>query len=134
MASKALLMEHPSDPRADILERVKAYIDHVRVTGPDVLIGVYMRPEKTAGGVWLSERAREEDIFQGKVGVVLKMGPLAFVEDGKHTFGDAVPKIGDWVVFRVSDGMSLRLGEQACRQMQDVAIRMILDGSPDIIL
>jgi len=51
------------------------------------------------------DKTRAEDRFQGKVGLVLKIGPLAFVDDDVHKFGGFHAEVGDWVVFRPSDGL-----------------------------
>ena len=45
--------------------------------------------EKTAGGIILTDAARMEDVYQGKLGYVLKMGGDAFAE----TTGSGAPVI-----------------------------------------
>lgn len=84
-----------------------------------VLIGIYVRPEKTKGGIILTDSNRGEDKWQGKVGLVLKKGSLAF--QGPE-FGDDV-EVGDWVVYKVSDGLSTDINGTWCRIIEDVHIR-----------
>lgn len=130
---RALEMVHAEDPRQQILTEVKAYTDQIRVLGPELLCCVYMRPKQTKSGLTLPDSYRKEDEFQGKVGLVIKMGPIAFQDDADHRFGNIAPKIGDWVLFRVGDTFELIVGDRKFRIVQDVNVRAILDA-PDIVL
>lgn len=70
-----------------------------------ILVAKYVRPEKTRGGIIRVDRSLAEDRFQGKVGLVLKTGPIAFKDDQVNKFGGFSVKAGDWVVYRISDGL-----------------------------
>lgn len=129
--STALKMAHARDPREDIHDKLGKRIANIKVMGARVLVGTYVRPEKTAGGIILTDKSRDEDKYQGKVGLVLKMGPLAFTEDDTHKFPDK-PKVGDWVLFRVGDTWPLLIGDQDCRFVDDVAVQSIVPG-PDMV-
>ncbi len=111
-------------PADDILNRLAGFQDQVRVFGSNVLVAIYVRPEKTKSGLYLTSKTRDEDLYQGKVGLIVKMGPLAFVED--HERGVVFPEkaeIGDWAIVRGSDSWQLRVNDVDCRMMSDVAIR-----------
>lgn len=71
----------------------------IEPTGWNVLIAVFVRPEKTTGGVFLADRTRGEDEFQGRVGVVLAMGPDAYLGDRVRNYGGPWVQPGDWVIF-----------------------------------
>ena len=75
---------------------------------------------------------RKEDEYQGKVGLVLKKGPLAFVDDDKTSFEGQDASIGDWVVFRSSDGWALNVNGILCRMLQDIQVRLTVP-SPDTV-
>jgi co-chaperonin GroES (HSP10) len=118
------MMQHTTDPREDILKAMGDLSDF-EVFHNKVLIAVYIRPEKTSGGIIITNKTRDEDKWQGKVGLVVKMGPSAFVdEDGKWFKGMKI-KTHDWLVARPSDGWSLtynnrETGEDVlCRLMDD---------------
>lgn len=100
------LMKHDTDPREALLQKVGDLSD-VDVFGSDVLLGVYQRPDKTASGIILTDSHRDEDKWQGKTHLVLKMGPTAFVDDDGNKFRDI--DAGDWVVIRPSDGQLVTL-------------------------
>lgn len=69
-----------------------------------VLVATYVRGDKTKGGIILGgDRTRAEDRFQGKIGLVLAVGPTAFVGKDKNSFGGVTVKPGDWVMYRTSD-------------------------------
>ncbi|MDE2467166.1 MAG: hypothetical protein KGL35_00040, partial [Bradyrhizobium sp.] len=96
---QALKMVHAVDPADEIRSEVGKLVDDIEVLGAQVLVAAYIRPERTAGGILLPDvpnSTRAEDEYQGKVGLVLKCGPLAFVEDDKHHWGSRIPKAGDW--------------------------------------
>lgn len=132
MAVQAMQMSHVTDPKLEIQKAVKPLVDNMEVMGPQVLIAVYVRPEKTAGGILLTDNTRNEDNYQGKIGLVLKVGPIAFQEDDGHKFPVA-PKVGDWVMYRVGDTFEFTLGKWRFRLAEDVMIKAIVQ-KPDIIL
>ncbi len=132
-----LEMQHAVDPAKEILDRAGSDLDNIPICGARILVGMYKRPEKTSGGIILTDKIRNEDIYQGKVGLVLKMGPLPFDDTDKAYFGDRTPEIGDWVAFRPSDGWPFTIGNTKenleCRLLEDRrAVKMILPR-PDVI-
>jgi len=131
----AVAMVHATDPKSDIFLSLGDHLDQVTPLGADVLLAVYIRPEQTKGGILLpaNQGMRKEDNYQGKVGLVLKLGPLAFRSDATHDFGEVVPRVGDWVAINVGDTWAFQLGDQRCRVAQDVDIKLIL-SAPDIVL
>jgi co-chaperonin GroES (HSP10) len=129
---QAVAMLHNADPKRDLQKQVDALVNFIQPLGTGVLVAVYQRPTRTAGGIILTDNTRGEDNYQGKVGLVLRMGPIAFEDDATHRFGSAVPKIGDWIVFNVGETFSFELGKQRCRIIEDVSVRAIVD-QPDIV-
>jgi hypothetical protein len=133
----ALLAEmrlvHEKDPRQQITDDVGP-LHAVEVLGQYVLIGKYVRPAgiKTAGGIEIPEAAVSDDRYQTKVGLVLKLGHRAFVDDDQVKFHGWKPEIGDWVGFRPSDGMTLQIGRHECRLVPDVHIKLRLTH-PDAV-
>lgn len=123
-------MLHESDPREALQKRV-GNIDGVEIFGNDVLVAIYKRPEKTKSGLILTGSTLDEDQHQGKVGLVLKMGATAFLDDEGNKFRDI--SVGDWVFFRPSDGWRVTLNTLRgsyskddtvdCRIVNDLSIR-----------
>ena len=131
MAS-AMKMVHDVDP-ADEIRRQVGDLRKIDVFANQVLLGVYKRPEKTKSGIILSDRTRDEDEHQGKVGLVLKLGPQAYVDSDDYTFTDEEKvEVGDWVAMWVTDGRKITINEQLCRVVKDVEVRMRVP-TPDVV-
>lgn len=123
-------MLHEMDPKDETRERIGP-VEGITVTGHQVLVGIYVRPEQTRGGLFLPETHRREDVFQGKVGLVLAVGPEAFVPSEQYPF-KVRAEVGDWVVFKVADGWPFRINNDRgdCRMLDDMDVRLIVD-KPD---
>lgn len=68
-----------------------------------VWIAIWVRPEaKDLGNgrkLYRSDNTREEDVYQGNVGLVIKKGPLAFKSDEVQSFEGSEVNVGDWVIY-----------------------------------
>jgi len=107
-------MVHAEDPKKKLLDEI-GEIPEGLVNLNKVLVAIYRRPEKTVGGIILTDRANDEDVWQGKVGLIVAMGPKAFVDDDTTQFHGLKYEIGDWVWFRASDGEACQLNGIPCR-------------------
>jgi hypothetical protein len=129
-----------SDPILDEKEAILSKLGDlsaVQIAQNEVLVAIYIRPEKSAGGILLTDRTRKEDNYQGKVGLVVKIGSACrFVRtdpDTGVTYGVPID-LYDWVVTRPSDTwpMDVNGGEDTsdpkaftnCRLVFDDQIRM----------
>lgn len=116
----------------EIFEGIGAELEDVRIFHNQILVGVYIRPEMTKGGIIRPSSNIDEDKWQGKVGLVLKKGPIAFKDDQRNTFNGQDVEVGDWVMYRVSDAPAIRINEVHCRLVEDIHIRGTVQ-SPEII-
>lgn len=128
----AVLMVHEEDP-AERIWRIAGNLDEVDVFNNQVLVGVYQREAetKTKSGLILAHQTTDEDRFQSKVGLILKMGNGAFYDPTERWFVEQDMFPGNWVVFRPSSGWNLTLISQdkngkkqelLCRMVDDTAI------------
>lgn len=120
----ATLMLHTKDPREALLEKIGP-VDDVEVFHNQVLVAVYIAPEKTAGGIIRPDSNRDEDRHQSKVGLIIKTGPTAFQNTDEWSWPDDM-SVGDWVYFRVSDGWNCTVNasrDNLCRMLDDVLVR-----------
>lgn len=124
-----MVMQHDIDPREDLLNKV-GNLKGVDVFNNAVLVAVYVRPNKTKGGVLLTQQYTDEDRIQGKAGLIIKKGPRAFVDPTGEWFAGAQIDEGDWVIFRPSDGWPISVNGVSCRLIDDTAIRGKVD-QPD---
>ena len=123
---------------ADEMDKVVGNLDGVKLRGQDVLVGVFIRPSKQmmigAGGKPFvfhtggTGKEAIEDVYQGKIVRILKMGPHAFntkmfpgleAEWG----GEPLPKPGDWVFCRANDGIQVSYrgeGSEPTKMFDDI--------------
>lgn len=136
--AKALeIISSAQDPKQAIRDIIAPALPKIHVMANMVLVASYIRPEKTAGGILRPKTNLEEDQWQGKVGLILKTGPQAFVSDESYEFHpDDIPQVGDWVVYRIGDALEVLLNgttKISCRMVKDSAIRMRVTD-PEVIL
>ncbi len=122
-ASKIVQIAQADDPRAAIIEAV-GDLSGAMVCSDLVLLGTFIRSEKTAGGIIRPKETVQEDEFQGKVGLVLKSGPLAYGdwEDNEMVGENAKPHT--WVVYQIKDAWPVQINGTACRLVPYDKIRM----------
>jgi co-chaperonin GroES (HSP10) len=142
---------HKKDPAQEIWDDIGWVINGLTVTGADVLLAMYERvgqgEAKTERGIIIPDfkgGAATEDKYQGKVGLVVKMGPVAFQEDETHKWSGVHPQVGDWVLINVNEAFSFDVpvyrnssmrvgspdGQRRMRLVQDVYARII--ASPQV--
>jgi len=124
------------DPKQELLDKI-GDISRAEVAQNEVLLAMYMRPEMTAGGIIMPHQNLKEDRYQGKVGLVVKIGGACrFVRtDEKTGITYGIPiDLHDWVVVRTSDTWSLEINSDPnvsdpraftlCRLVYDDQIKM----------
>lgn len=116
-----MMMDHEGDPRQKLLKEV-GDISDIELFHNQVLLAVYLRPQKTKSGLYLTDKHVDEDRFQSKVGLLIKAGPQAFEQDGSWFSGLSFND-NDWLVFRPSDGWSITINNVLCRIFDDINIR-----------
>lgn len=131
----ALKAVHTVDPRNEIRKQVGKQIDDMKLYGNAILVAIYKRPKTAQYGTMtlqLADGTRDEDKHQGKVGLVIAKGPRAYKNDEYTDFHGQDVEIGDWVVFKPSEGWALTLTENQvlCRMLEEINIRMVIP-SPD---
>ena len=124
-------MVHKYDPAKELFDKL-GDVSGFKVMQNDVLVAIYLRPEKTKSGIILSDQTRNEDSFQGKAAGVISKGPLAFVSDENYDFKGQDVKRGDWVAIWVSDGRKIVINGVLCRMVEDRHIRLKIPA-PDLV-
>jgi co-chaperonin GroES (HSP10) len=131
-----MLMVHSKDPKQVIYDAVgmtnPGEIPGFRLMANRVLLGIYQRPEKTASGVYITQKQQEEEKYQGKAAMVLMLGRSAFKSDAQFDFGDDKLEVGDWVSLAVSDGRAISINGCPCRVIRDQDVLMKI-SSPDAV-
>lgn len=122
------------DPKGEMLKAIGNLSD-VEISGAKVLVWPYVRSlVRPSGLIAGTDRTAKEDVYQGAVGYVLKVGPLAFEDDPKQniSFKGFYVKAGDWVAFRPSEGERYQIRGVDCRLFEDALIKLKV-ADPNII-
>lgn len=124
-AQKIEQISRAADPKQGIIEAV-GDVSGVDVLTDLVLVGTFIRSERRASGLLLPKEHLQEDEFQGKVGLVLKKGPLAYGdwEEGDELGQNA--QLHTWVVFAIKDTWPIQVNGVACRVVPYDKLRMRL--------
>jgi co-chaperonin GroES (HSP10) len=117
-----MTMQHETDP-AETIRTEMGDISPVEVFNNQVLVAVYIRPQKTKSGIILTDKTTEEDRFQSKIGLVVKKGPSAFDDSTGEWFKGVSIDESDWIIFRPSDGWSITVNGVLCRLIEDVNVK-----------
>ena len=94
-----ILEQQRAKKQAEEAAKSKTIAERVpQPTGWRILVMPYMGREKTDGGVYIPDAAREKEARATAVAYVVKVGPLAYQDPNKFG-GDCEPwcKEGDWV-------------------------------------
>jgi hypothetical protein len=85
-------------------------------------LGMIYMPDKV-GSLFRADVSKQEDLWQGKVCMLVKAGPVAFqnTADGRWSWDPPI-QIGDWLVARASDGVNRLVNGQMCRLFRDTAV------------
>jgi hypothetical protein len=126
---RAIAQAASFDPKAALLERAGPLTDY-RIFHNNVLVATYI-PSEMIGSIIRPDRNLAESRWQGKVGLVLKCGPLAFKDDSLARFGGITINVGDWVIYRPSDGTELFIKDHKgalndglpCRIIEDTLLK-----------
>lgn len=121
---QAVAYFHAKDPKDVLLEQFEGFKwEEIEVAQDNaIIVAQYLAPEKTAGGIYRTDTNRDEDKHQGKVGLVMKIGPKAFIDGGEWTFS-IKPEVGDWVYYRPGDTWALTINGVLCRTVEDIHVR-----------
>jgi co-chaperonin GroES (HSP10) len=85
--------------------------------GPHLLIDMGSVEEKTAGGIIIPEKSRDQQELSSTKGVVVALGAEAFAD---YMEGTPIPEQGDQVIVARYAGIKLEDGNQRICKDQDV--------------
>lgn len=117
-----MIMDHETNPASKLLNDLGDLSD-IELFNNQILVAVYIRPQKTKSGIYLSDKTVDEDRHQSKVGLLVKMGPSAFEENDEGWFKGESFNLNDWLVFRPSDGWQITVNGTLCRILTDTQIK-----------
>jgi hypothetical protein len=118
--------EYAADPAEFMLSRCRLWAENIHWFGNCVLAATYYLPafEILPGGqqFYRSQKSQDEALWQGKVGLVIGKGPLAFVDDERNKFHGQNVEKGDWIMWDIHDARQTTVNQIHCRWIPDVRI------------
>lgn len=125
------IVESQEDPRKALLAQI-GDISGQQILHSQVLVAPYAGSKYHAGtSILRTDKDLQEVQYQGSIGLVIAVGPGAFKDAPGAAFHGMKAKVGDWVLFRPSDGLQLYIREVPCRLFEDVAIKAVV-SEPEI--
>jgi co-chaperonin GroES (HSP10) len=121
-----------TDVKGEILKHV-GDLSGIEVMYNRLLVAFYVKPGVTKGGIILADQTKEEDIWQGKCGLVIKWGKDAFQDDADMKFNGQRVAIGEWAVFKLGDGWRVQVRDWPCCVIRDSSVQMKV-SDPSILL
>lgn len=110
------------DPKEIVMARVRDALEKLpEVYGCRVLVATAPSPDRK-GLILMTDKAKDEGRWQGKCGLILKLGTNAFRTDPRYPsyeWEGPKPQVGDWVYYRTSDAWEVGIGGISCRHIYD---------------
>lgn len=133
--SATALKSKQNDPAAQLKRDILAKIGDVsgfEIAQNEILLAIYQRPETTSSGIIQVAQTLKEDIYQGKVGLVLRIGEHCQFDrvDPYTNIQTGIPiSLHDWVVVRPSDtwALDINMKSDALSSKDFVACRLVHD-------
>lgn len=120
--------DNAEEEKLEIQKQFEGVIEYVDLFKAQVLVAIFQRDKLAKDSKILTANiTKKEDVYQGRVGLVLKCGPLAFVDSKDVQFAGKRADPGDWVFYVPANGTRMMVGGNECRILEDVNI----DGKVD---
>ena len=119
------------DPKAEALKQL-GDLSRIRLAPPRVLLWTFIRSRKLASGLYVPDKEVKEDVHQGVVGLVLKKGDAAFVDDDEHKFHGFKAEVGEWVLFKPGNAQRVQINGVDCRYIEDTLVDMVIDDPESV--
>ena len=92
----------------------------------------YKGTDKTKGGLYLTDKAVEEQQLTTNVGLILSMGEDAYADKNKFPNGPWCKK-GDWIIFARYAGSRVKIDGGEIRILNDDEVLAKVDNPEDIL-
>lgn len=133
---RATARDVPVDDDKDTIFAELGDLGSIKLPLNQILVAIYKAPERTKGGIIRPDIVRQEDVWQGVAGLVVKMGPHCYEQtsglDYEWVEEDRC-SVGDWVMFRRADGIRVDVCGRECLLLHsERGVKMVLPR-PDAV-
>jgi hypothetical protein len=120
--------DYKRDPKEFLLWRCSLWMLHTTVFHNWIITATYYMPayDTLPGGTkfYRSDKAHDEALWQGKVGLVVAKGPMTFLDEGNVRFHGQNIEIGDWIMYDIMEGRQFTMDRVHCRRLRDTQVVM----------
>ena len=116
----------PENLDASVVDRIPT------PTGWRIAILPYRGAEKIKGGIALAEETQRKQQLTTVCGYVLKVGPVAYADEGKFPTGPWC-KQGDWIIFGRYAGARIPIDGGEIRFINDDEVLGVINDPQDIV-
>lgn len=119
--------DYRNDPKSFLLDRCAMWVANCTVFHNWIITATYFLPHKIGTGnvtLYLPDSVHDEALYQGKIGLVVAKGPLAFHSDEHVDFQGQNVKLGDWVQYDILEGRQFTVDRVHCRRLKDTQLVM----------
>ena len=99
-----------------------------------ILVALPEQEEKTEGGIYLTDNARDREETASITAYVMALGPDCYTETSQRKFpSGAYCKEGDWVVMRAYSGTRIEIHGKKFRLITDDVPQAVVDDPRGVI-
>lgn len=125
------LSEHPYIKHMEESSKVPIHEIPASTKAYYVLVRVYTPPEKTKGGILLTQQQQDREANLNVIGMVVAIGPSAFSNKTDFPDGPAT-EIGEWVIFPRHEGVLIKYKGALFRVFSDTRLVIGHDNPEEI--
>lgn len=120
--------QYRDDPKAFLLFRMSLLMP-LKVYHNWIITATYYLPKwdylgNTDFKFERPETVHNNALWEGKVGLVIGKGPMAFLDDEHVAFHGQNVEIGDWIQYDIMEGRQFTLDQVHCRRLKDTQLVM----------
>jgi hypothetical protein len=124
--------DYKENPKGFLMDKCQLWLPSVKVFHNWIITATYYLPDYDEVGtsgfkLFRSDKAHDEALWQGKVGLVVAKGPLAFKDEEHIKFLGQDVNVGDWVLYDIMEGRQFTVNRMHCRRLKDTQVVMTVD-------
>jgi|TARA_R100001163_G_C4974232_1_gene132954 co-chaperonin GroES (HSP10) len=123
MAEPLIDIDHETEDYEGILKEIGDKLPNPK--GWKMLIALPKVSSKTEGGIYKPDQAIHMEEIGSIVGLILKMGDLAYKDEDKFPTGPWC-EVGDYVIMRSYSGTRMNVGGQEFRLINDDTVEAVI--------
>jgi co-chaperonin GroES (HSP10) len=120
--AKVIEYQQGDDPKLAVWHALGDSLDELVLYRNDVLLVTAPIMAKSEGGIYYADNTKKEVRFQGKIGMIVRIGEVAFNDAEIWPNENTRPTVGDWVVYRNADTHECAINKLSCRFIKDYLI------------